>query len=154
MNSDTFVDQTNPDMIQVRILKWFLRVVGFLMSSALVFVVVPRSWMRDIHVLANLGPMPDAPIVWYHARSTSALYSMFGGLFLILSFDIPRHFGVLKYLGWTTIAFGTVLCGVDVRAAMPVGWIITEGPFVIFTGSVMLYLISHIETRGNKESCD
>ena len=137
-------------MIQVRLLKWFLRVAGFLMFSALVFVVAPRSWMRDIHVLVDLGPMPDAPIVWYLTRSTSALYSMLGGLFWILSFDITRHSGVLKYLGWATIAFGTVLCGVDVRAAMPVGWIITEGPSVIFTGSVMLYLISHLEHAETK----
>jgi len=112
------------------------------MLLALVFVAAPRSWMRDIHGLVDLGEMPDTPIVWYLARSVSAFYAVTGGLFWIVSFDVSRHHSVLWYLGWTTIVFGAALCVIDVQAAMPLVWTLTEGPFVTLFGIVMLYLVS------------
>lgn len=114
------------------------------MIVALVFVAAPRSWMQYIHALVDLGEMPDTPIVWYLARSTSAFYAMTGGLFWIVSFDIYRHQSVLWYLGWMTIVFGAALCLIDAWAAMPLSWTMTEGPFVMLTGGVVLYLVSRI----------
>ena len=112
------------------------------MLLAVVFVAAPRSWMRDIHALVDLGEMPDAPIVWYLARSVSAFYAVMGGLFWLVSFDVSHHHSVLWYLGWTTIVFGAALCVIDVQAAMPLVWTLTEGPFVTLFGIVMLYLVS------------
>ena len=115
------------------------------MIVALVFVAAPQSWMQHIHALVDLGEMPDTPIVWYLARSTSAFYAMTGGLFWIVSLDICRHQSVLWYLGLLTTVFGAALCFIDVWAAMPLAWTMTEGPFVMFTGGVVLYLVSRIK---------
>ena len=112
------------------------------MLLALMFVAAPRSWMRDIHVLVDLGEMPDTPIVWCLARSVSAFYAVMGGLFWVVSFDVNNHHSVLWYLGWTTTVFGAALCVIDVQAAMPLAWTVTEGPFVTLFGIVMLYLVS------------
>ena len=115
------------------------------MLFALVFVVAPGSWMRDIHGLVGLGEMPDTAIVWYLARSLSAFYAMMGGLFWVVSFNVSHYYSVLSYLGWTTTVFGGALCVIDVQAAMPFAWTMTEGPFVALFGVVILYLISRFE---------
>ena len=129
----------------LRELQLLLRIVGTSMLLALVFVAAPRSWMRDIHGLVDLGEMPDNPIVWYLARSLSAFYAVMGGLFWIVSLDVHRHHSVLRYLGWTMTVFGAVLCLIDVQATMPLAWTVTEGPFVTLFGIVMLYLVSRCE---------
>ena len=59
-----------------RALVWLLRIIGVSSLFAMIFVAAPHSWMRDIHQLAGLGVMPDTPVVWYLARSTSAFYAI------------------------------------------------------------------------------
>ena len=125
-----------------RRLQLLLRIVGAWLLLALVFVAAPRSWMRDIHDLLDLGEMPDAPIVWYLARSVSAFYAIMGGLYWVVSFDINNHRSVLRYLGWTTSVFGAALCAIDVQAAMPLVWTVTEGPITTMFGIAVLYLLS------------
>ncbi len=125
-------------------LQVFLRVAGTTMLFALVFVFAPQSWMRTLHTLADLGDMPDTPVVWYLARSTSALYAMTGGFFWIASADIGRHHLVLWYLAWSMAVLGAVLCGIDIWAAMPFAWTMTEGPSVLLMAGVMIYLMSRI----------
>ena len=125
-----------------RRLQLLLRVVGAWLLLALVFVAAPQSWMRDIHDLLDLGEMPDAPIVWYLARSVSAFYAIMGGLYWVVSFDINNHRSVLRYLGWTTSVFGAALCAIDVQAAMPLVWTVTEGPITTMFGIAVLYLLS------------
>ena len=100
--------------------------------------------MRTLHTLADLGDMPDTPVVWYLARSASALYAMTGGLFWIVSADIGRHRLVLWYLAWSIAVLGTVLCVIDIWAAMPFPWTVTEGPSVLLMAAVMIYLLSRI----------
>lgn len=126
------------------LLQLFLRVMGTTMLFALVFVFAPQSWMRTLHALADLGDMPDTPVVWYLARSASALYAMTGGLFWIVSANIGRHHLVLWYLAWSIAVLGAVLCGIDIWAAMPFPWTITEGPSVLLMAAVMIYLLSRI----------
>ena len=97
--------------------------------------------MREIHAWAELGVMPDTPVVWYLARSTSAFYAMVGGLFLVVARDLERHRQVLVYLGSSIIFLGTVLLIVDVTEGMPTLWTVWEGPFVIAFGVATLYLV-------------
>ena len=115
------------------------------MLFALVFVLAPRSWMRALHMLADLGDMPNTPVVWYLARSTSAFYAMMGGLFWVVSFDVGCHHRVLWFLVWSMVIFGTVLCGIDMWAGMPLPWTMTEGPSVLLMAAAMLYLTFRIE---------
>ena len=90
-------------------LKLLLRVVGSASLFALIFVVAPEAWMVAIHADLGLGQLPDAPIVGYLARSTSAFYAIEGGLFWVVSFDLARNRPIVRYLGATTALFGVVL---------------------------------------------
>jgi len=96
--------------------------------------------MRAIHSWAELGVMPDTPVVWYLARSTSAFYAIFGGLFLLASLDIDRYRPLVVYLGVSTTALGLVLFIVDSAEGMPASWTWSEGPVVVVSGIVVLYL--------------
>jgi hypothetical protein len=45
------------------VLVWLLRLFGVSSLFALIFVAAPHSWMREIHEMAELGVMPDTPVV-------------------------------------------------------------------------------------------
>ncbi|MHC4740967.1 MAG: hypothetical protein ACYS8Z_03590 [Planctomycetota bacterium] len=111
-----------------RILKSLLRVVGTLGLTAVVAVVMPYSWMDVIHRWLGMGPLPSDPIVGYLARSTSAFYAIFGGLFWVISFDIRRHSRVLCYVGAAAVVFGAALLVIDVVEGLPLHWTLSEGP--------------------------
>ena len=118
-------------------LKFILRLIGTSSLTALVFVFVPSSWMASIHADLGLGEMPDTPVVWYLARSTSAMYALLGGLFWTLSLDPRRHRSVLVYLGAAIVAFGAILLGIDWSVELPFFWRIWEGPFLILVGTLI-----------------
>jgi hypothetical protein len=121
-------------------LKLFLRIIGTVALFALIGVVMPYSWMNAIHKWLGMGELPSEPIVGYLARSTSAFYALLGGLFWLVSFDLYRHKLVLCYLGFVVIIFGAVLFIVDLLEGMPLHWSLTEGPFNLIFGIVILIL--------------
>ena len=84
--------------------------------------------------------MPDAPIVSYFARSLSAFYAMMSTIILFISFDIRRYRSFVKLWAYLAIIAGFVLLGIDVMAAMPLSWTLTEGPPTIVIGIVVLWL--------------
>lgn len=136
-----------------RVLRWLLQLFGVSSLFALIFVCAPHAWMRTIHVWVGLGTMPDTPIVWYLARSTSAFYAIMGGLFLLAARDLARYRPVLVYLGWSVTLLGITLCVVDVTEGLPLSWTLSEGPVVILCGAVMLFLLRSVpvwpaRTRG------
>ncbi len=94
--------------------------------------------MASIHSDLGLGEMPDTPVVWYLARSTSAFYALLGGLFWVISFDPVRYRGTLTYLGVALPLFGLALLVIDWSVGLPFFWRIWEGPFVIVIGLVIL----------------
>lgn len=123
-----------------QVLKLFLRLIGSAALLALIFVAAPHAWMDAIHVQMGMGQLPDAPVVGYLARSTSAFYALLGGLLWVVSFDLSRHRLVLIYLGGAITLFGGTLLMVDWWEGMPLFWKIWEGPFVIAFGLAVLFL--------------
>ena len=123
-----------------QVLKLFLRLIGSAALLALIFVAAPHAWMDAIHVQMGMGQLPDAPVVGYLARSTSAFYALLGGLLWVVSFDLGRHRLVLIYLGGAITLFGGTLLVVDWWEGMPLFWKIWEGPFVIAFGLSVLFL--------------
>ena len=101
--------------------------------------------MVAIHAELGLGRLPDAPIVGYLARLTSAFYAIEGGLFWVVSFDVVRYRPLVRYLGATTTLFGVVLLGVDWLEGLPLSWTLWEGPFVCLFGLSTLWLSSRID---------
>jgi hypothetical protein len=123
---------------QERFFKLFLRIIGTTALFAVVAVVMPYSWMNAIHQWLGMGELPSEPIVGYLARSTSAFYAILGGLFWLVSFDLQRHKLVLCYLGIVVVTFGVALFVIDLLEGMPLYWSLTEGPFNVGFGIVIL----------------
>ena len=121
-------------------LRAILRVIGTSSLFALVFLVAPRSWMEAIHEQLGMGSLPNAPIVGYLARSTSAWYAIAGGLFWVISFDLERHRLVLTYMGVALVGFGVALFIVDWTHGLPRLWVLWEGPFVALLGGAIASL--------------
>jgi hypothetical protein len=122
------------------LLQLLLRLFGTSSLLALIFVAAPHAWMQDIHAGLGMGDLPDAPVVWYLARSTSAFYAILGGLFWVVSFDTARYRSVLSYMGSAIVFLGVALLGVDYLEGMPWFWRVWEGPVVVFFGLAMLVL--------------
>lgn len=127
-------------MNRERLLKLFLRLVGCVAVLAAFCAVMPYAWMDATHQYLGMGVLPDNPVVGYLARSTSALYAMFGGLFWVLSFDLQKYRPLLRYIGAATIVLGVLLLGVDRVEGLPRFWQIGEGPIDIAIGIIVLWL--------------
>src|SRR5438477_12490784 len=105
-----------------------LRVLGVGSLFALGAVLMPLSWMANIHRWLGLGEMPTAPVVEYLARSVSAFYALFGALCLVVAYDLERYRPLVRFLGRAIALMGLVLLGVDLAARMPWWWSACEGP--------------------------
>ncbi|MDO8545010.1 MAG: hypothetical protein Q7S40_31585 [Opitutaceae bacterium] len=132
------------------LLRFVLRAIGGVSLLALVAVVMPYSWMDATHRWLGLGKLPSEPIVGYLARSLSAFYALLGGLFWMLSFDLPRHRPTVCFLGVATIGFGAILTGIDWAEGLPRYWKVWEGPWVMFMGAAIAWLAFRIKPRGNE----
>lgn len=130
-----------------RFCKLFLRIIGTAGLFAIIAVVMPYSWMNVIHKWLGMGELPAEPIVGYLARSTSAFYAILGGLFWVVSFDLNRHRMVLCYLGIVIVIFGAALFIIDLIEGMPLSWSLTEGPFNLAFGVVILLLTYRINGK-------
>jgi hypothetical protein len=133
-------DVENDDRSSELALKLVLRWIGTASLLALPFVFAPYEWMDTIHRALGLGRLPDAPVVGYLARSTSALYALIGGLFWAVSLDLRRHRRILVYLGAAIASFGVALFVVDWWEGLPLPWKLWEGPFVTAVGLAILFL--------------
>ena len=126
-------------------LKLFLRLVGAVTALAAFCAVMPYAWMNATHQYLGMGVLPDMPIVGYLARSTSAFYALFGGLFWVMSFDLQRYRPLLRYIGFATVVLGVLLFGVDRIEGMPRFWRAAEGPIDVGIGIVILWLSRRME---------
>ncbi len=123
-----------------RCVVWLLRFFGTTSLSAAFFVFVPSAWMNSIHASLGLGEMPDVPIVWYLARSTSAFYAMIGGLYWTISFDVVYYRKVVVYMGGAMFCLGVALLWIDWSSGLPAAWLFWEGPFAMAVGLTMNWL--------------
>lgn len=128
----------------------FLRIIGSMALLAIIAVVMPYSWMNTVHQWLGMGELPAEPVVGYLARSTSAFYAILGGLFWVVSFDLHRHKLVLCYLGIVVVVFGASLFFIDLLEGMPLYWFLTEGPFNLLFGIVILLLAWRLNSKSMK----
>ena len=124
---------------QLLVTSWLLRLIGLSAILAIFAVVMPFSWMRGIHECLGLGEMPEGPIVEYLARPLSALYALVGFVFWYVSYRVEENLGFVRLLGALFVVFGIVLLGIGVKSAMPLVWILLEGPPAILLGIWVVY---------------
>jgi hypothetical protein len=117
----------------------FLRIIGSTSLLAIFAVAMPEEWMNSAHQWLGLGELPDAPIVGYLARSTSAFYAMLGGLLWVISLEPQRYPKVVRYLGIAFMILGLTLLAIDITEGLPLYWIVVEGPADTLFGLIMWY---------------
>lgn len=130
------------------LLDMFLRIAGAASLCALIFVPVPYRWMDSLHRWLGMGPLPDAPIVLYLARSTSAFYAIIGALMWLVASDVHRYHDVVLFVAGTYVFMGVTLTVVDWVEGMPRFWKLGEGPIVVALGLLMLQLALGLSPPG------
>lgn len=123
-----------------RLVSILLRCDACLQLGALIAVLMPLSWMAEIHEGIGLGVFPRDPIVEYFARSLSTMYALHGVITFVIAGDVPRYRPLIRVWAMSFLALGVITILIDVVAALPLFWLLSEGPFVIVFGLVILYL--------------
>jgi hypothetical protein len=121
-----------------------LRLCAAGLLLALVAVFLPFRWMARINDWIGLDPLVDTPLMNYLTRSLSALYAFVGLLTWTLSTDIRRYRPLIVCLGVSYLVSGAALLILDFTVGMPLAWAVLEGPVVMGTGALQLWLVKHI----------
>ena len=125
-------------------LTWWLRLSAGVLLLALVAVVLPQSWMAQTNDWLGFSPLPDTPLVGYLTRSLSGAYALLGVLTLALASDVRRYAPLIACFGWGYLVFGVILLVIDFAVGMPLAWALIEGPVVIGSGTVQLWLLARL----------
>jgi hypothetical protein len=139
-----------PNDAPARALATVLRLSGGVLLVAFGAVILPARWMSDAHRWLTMGDFPASPLVDYLTRTISALYGIKGGLYWVLATDVRRYAPLIRYVGWTTIAFGLVVFWVDLRAPLPSYWVMAEGPPIATVGVVLLVLLRRVSSSDSR----
>jgi len=134
-----------------RLLRLVLRVTGSALLLALPFALVPRTWHEAIHEWIGLGPYPEGPVVDYLVRSVSGMYVLSGAFCWLVATDVRRYGPMVRFLGWTSIAFGVLMTVVDVMLGLPWWWIAGEGPEAIVLGAILIVLERAASAPGEED---
>lgn len=130
-----------------KVLVVLMRAAGVMLLIAVIPAVMPFAWMKDIHRLLGMGELPEGPIIGYLTRSLSAMYAMHGALVFFISLDVRRCLPVVKCLAVLGIIFGLGMLILDFMVGMPFLWTMSEGPFIVLMGCVMLWLAGHVQDK-------
>ncbi len=118
-----------------------LRVSGAGMMFSLIFVFCPFSWMVRINAWLGMGQeLLYTPVTSYLIRTLSGMYTIIGGLFVFVSYDLPRYRDLIRFLGTIAIAAGIGITILDAILRLPLMWTALEGPMTIALGAIILYL--------------
>jgi hypothetical protein len=131
----------------VTLLVVFMRAGALLLALAAIAVFMPADAMAATNAWLGLDPLPDSPITYYLARSTSAHYALRGALVWLASTDVVRYRPLIVLIGVTNLLFGVILFWIDLTAGMPWWWTVTEGPAVVTAGIVPLVLVRYVPRR-------
>ncbi len=118
-----------------------LRVSGAGMMFSLIFVFCPFSWMVRINAWLGMGPeLLYTHVTSYLIRTLSGMYTIIGGLFVFVSYDLARYRDLIRFLGTIAIAAGIGITILDAILRLPLMWTALEGPMTIALGAIILYI--------------
>jgi hypothetical protein len=132
------------------LLKALLYAYGGICVVAVFPFVMPQRWMAVVHEWLGMGALPDRPIVEYLARATSALCAFYGGLLLVLARDVRRYAAVITYQAIALIAIATVAVFFNVKARLPIWWVINDLVGVWVPCGAMLYLQKRVAVADSR----
>lgn len=118
-----------------------LRVSGAGMMFSLIFIFCPFSLMVRINGWLGMGQeLLYTPVTSYLIRTLSGMYTIIGGIFVFVSYDLPRYRDMIRLLGTIAIAVGIGITILDAILHLPLMWTALEGPMTIALGAIILYL--------------
>jgi len=123
-----------------KILSWLMTIVGCGLMVAFFFMLIPAKLMMGIHAWLGLGDLPDAPITFYLARSTSLLYGIHGALMFVCGRNIRKYSDLMPVFGWLHVLIGAAMLGIDLAEGMPWWWTTFEGAPIAATGLLIVWL--------------
>ena len=130
-----------------RLLLLLLRVNAAMLLFAAPCTLLPFEWMDAVHRdWLGLGPLPDAVITRYMARSLALTYALHGAVVLGLTRNWPRYRPFVPWLAWLHIAFGFGIVAIDLSVGAPWWWAIGEGSSAGF--GILLVLVYRRASRG------
>lgn len=129
------------------LLQFMLRFGGTVLCLAAGAVFLPHEVMRETNAWLGLAPLPDVPIVYYLARSASALYALRGLIYFLAATDPIRYRPLIILIGVTNVVFGVTMGGIGATAGMPLWWTGAESPFIVVTGLALLFLVRFVPKR-------
>jgi hypothetical protein len=127
-----------------------LRFIGGVCLLALISLWMPRSWIDVGHRWLGWGEFPAAPVAEYLARSVSALSAFYGGLLVVLSFDVRRYKSLIRYQAVAIMALSASGVVVGGWAGMPLWFVGGDAAACWAYCIVMLVLVGRVD-RGHAE---
>lgn len=132
-------------------LKAVLRVTAAVLCLAVVAVFMPREWMVRAHQWLRLGAWPEQPIVVYLARALSGMYALLGGLLWVISCDVRRYDGVLRYVALAWLALAVVVLFIGLGQVEPLrAYLVVDSLAAIIACLLMLLLRRRIPRQSEK----
>jgi len=131
-------------------LVWVLRLGGAAMLCALIFVFCPFGWMQAIHTRIGIGELAYTPLLSYLIRTLSAMYASMGAILVFISRDVERYRDLIRFLAWLSMLGGAGVTALDAILHLPWLWTMTEGPFTVLLGLVLIILATKMPVRGTE----
>ena len=122
------------------LVRWFLIADGLVLMCASAAIFLPPDWMQQAHAWLGLNEMPESPIVFYLARSTSMLYAVHGVIVLTVGWKLDQFAGLVPVLAFLHFLMGCVLLGIDWTSGLPTYWLLGEGPPIAMSGVLLWFL--------------
>ena len=124
-----------------RLLWWLMRLDACVLLCAAPCALLPFEWMDAVHRdWLGLGPLPDAAVTRYMARSLSLMYALHGAVVLTVTVRWAEYRSLVPVLSYLHMALGAGLLLADRDAGLPWWWAAGEGPGVFAFGLVKLLL--------------
>lgn len=128
--------------LALRLLLWTIAIVQ---CSAILAVMMPRSWMDWCGDSLGVGELSRTPLAGYLARLSSAMYVVHGTLVGYVAAKLPKSSLMVRPLALTTGLLGLMMLWIDSIEAMPQSWLFVECTALFGSGLCMYILRPEID---------
>ena len=122
--------------LALRLLLWTIAIVQ---CSAILAVIMPRSWMDWCGDSMGVGELSQTPLAGYLARLSSAMYVVHGTLVGYVAAKLPKSSLMVRPLALTRL-LGLMMLWIDSIEAMPQAWLFVECT-ALFGSALCMYVL-------------
>ena len=81
------------------------------------------------------------------------MYASMGAITLFVSRDVEGYRHLIRFLGWIAIIGGAGVTTLDATLRLPLFWTLTEGPFTVALGLVLIALVTRMPVEAAAAGC-